>query len=138
MRAAIEAAAPSFRYMPTPTSAAREAPLLALPDATVPPLALRAWRGRSGRRYVVSVYPLGLDSDDAYCGALLLAAQRDGEGRRRLVGVSESGALGVKGFNGAWIAAMRRQGANELHVHLLAATRRDRLATMADLLTAES
>lgn len=100
-------------------------------DATGP-LKLSAWRGRSGRRYVVSVYPLDLEADAA-AGALLLAVERDRVGSRRLIAACESGALGFTGVNGAWIAAMRRRGANELHVHLLAATRDSRRATLADL-----
>jgi hypothetical protein len=95
-------------------------------------LPLRAWRGRSGRRYVVSVYPLD-EADDGYAGALLLAVARDPEGRRHLVAARESGAAAVSGYNGQWLSAARERGANELHIHLLAASHAERRSTLDDL-----
>jgi hypothetical protein len=95
-------------------------------------LPFRAWRGGSGRRYVVSVYPLD-EADDGYAGAVLLAVARDADGRRRIVGARETLALGLTGVNGNWMSAMRAQGANELHVHLLAATGEERRFALDDL-----
>ena len=95
-------------------------------------LPLRAWRGRSGRRYVVSVYTLD-EADDGYAGALLLAVARDAEGRRHLVAACESGAAAVSGYNGQWLCAARERGANELHIHLLAASKSARRSTLDDL-----
>ncbi len=112
--------------------AARDVALTTIADADAP-LALRAWRGRSGRRYVVSVYPLAPDADDAYASALLIAARRGADGGRELIGACESSAIAISGINGAWIARMRQLGANELHIHLLAATREARAATLRDL-----
>jgi hypothetical protein len=111
--------------------AARDEALALVRDADTP-LPLRAWRGRSGRRYVVSVYPLD-EADDGYAGALLLAVARDADGRRHLLAARESGSTAVNGYNGQWLTAAREHGANELHVHLLAASRAARRDTLADL-----
>ncbi|GGC92427.1 hypothetical protein [Chelatococcus reniformis] len=111
--------------------AAREMPLAAMAEGSHG-LALRAWRGRSGKRYVVSVYPLD-DADSDYAGALLLAVSRDADGSRRLMEARESSDLAFTGYNGRWLAAMRNRGANELHVHLLAANHEARRRTMVDL-----
>ena len=110
---------------------AREMPLGAIADGG-PGLALRAWRGRSGKRYVVSVYDLD-EADSDYSGALLLAVSRDADGRRRLMEARESSDLAFTGYNGRWLAAMRDRGANELHVHLLAANHEARRRMMMDL-----
>lgn len=96
------------------------------------PLPLRAWRGKSGKRYVVSVYSLDEIEPD-YAGALLLAVTRDGEGRRRVIEARESPDIALTGYNGRWIADMRRRGATELHVHLLARGREALRATLDDL-----
>ncbi len=113
------------------SSIARDEALAIVRDADTP-LPLRAWRGRSGRRYVVSVYPLD-EADDGYAGALLLAVARDADGRRHLVAARESGSTAVNGYNGQWLTAAREHGANELHVHLLAASRTARRDTLDDL-----
>jgi hypothetical protein len=79
----------------------------------------RAWRGRSGRRYVVSVYrPEALQAQD---GAVLIAVRREAGGRRRIV------AVGIDGVQPS-------SGADEIHVHLLAGTDIARAAVAADLL----
>ncbi len=79
----------------------------------------RAWRGRSGRRYVVSVYrPEAVPAHD---GAVLIAVRRDAGGVRRIVGV------GIEGTVPACAP-------DEIHVHLLAGTAIARAAVAADLM----
>ena len=117
--------------LPAVPAAARDEALAVAREAGTA-LPLRAWRGRSGRRYVVSVYPLD-EVDDGYAGALLLAVARDAEGRRQLVAARESGAAAVSGYNGQWLSAARERGANELHIHLLAASHSARRSTLDDL-----
>ena len=79
----------------------------------------RAWRGRSGRRYVVSVYrPEAVPTLD---GAVLIAVRRDAGGFRRIVGIGIQGALPAG-------------SADEIHVHLLAGTDLARAAVAADLM----
>jgi len=95
-------------------------------------LPLRAWRGRSGRRYVVSVYPLTAMWQEAHLDAVLIAVAREGEARR-IVGVCESSPLSPHGFDSAWFGQMRACGAVELHVHLLATSAEARAAVVRDL-----
>ena len=78
----------------------------------------RAWRGRSGRRYVVSVYRP--EAVPALEGAVLIAVRREAGGMRRIV------AIGIQGLLPAC-------NADEIHVHLLAGTDIARAAVAADL-----
>ncbi len=84
------------------------------------------WRGVSGRDYVVSVYPIGKCPD--YTGAVVIAVDSR-SGRRVWVGDSGGGgrALAEK------LSAAKRQGADEAHLHLLAATAAGREEVIADL-----
>ena len=90
-----------------------------------------SWKGRSGRRYVFSVYPAS--ECPAFSGAVLIAAARDAKGRRRVLSVRETGA-----FPEPAVARARREiealgAAGELHVHLLARSPEERAAALADL-----
>lgn len=94
----------------------------------------RAWFGRSGRRYIVSVHALdGADPACEYDGALLFAVRRDAGGRSMLLEGRDSGEAGAAGRNERWITAMRQRGATELHVHLLARDPVARQRTLLDL-----
>lgn len=70
---------------------------------------LSAWRGRSGRRYVVGVHPVTAED---HAPAVVLAVARDAAGIARIVTLSE---------------------ATELHVHRLAETDEARAAMVEDL-----
>lgn len=98
-----------------------------------PAPALHGSRGRSGRRYVVSVYPLAEACDAAHVDAVLIAVRRDADGARHVVGLRESGAFAPAGFDASWFGLMRGLGADELHVHLLATSPQDRAAALRDL-----
>lgn len=88
-------------------------------------LAMRfqAWRGSSGRRYVVSVH--GRRSLPDFADAVLLAVAVDDAGGLRLVGVRTS----EEGLQD-WPAL---GDADEVHVHLLARSAEARAAVAADL-----
>ncbi len=94
-----------------------------------------AWRGRSGRRYVTSVFaihdPVGL----SYADAVVLAVAPD----RQIIAARDSGPFGVEAALGRWRDAAMSAGATEIHVHLLAedtAGRRDALADLTPMLGA--
>ena len=90
-----------------------------------------SWKGRSGQRYVFSVYPPS--QCPAFCGAILLAVAREAKGRRRVLSVRETGA-----FREPAVAKSRRDlesfgAASELHLHFLARSPDERAAAVADL-----
>ncbi|MDP4025990.1 hypothetical protein Q8W71_25485 [Methylobacterium sp. NEAU 140] len=96
-----------------------------------PPAALSAWRGVSGRRYVVVVH--GFDQPDLVTAhpAVVLAVRRDAESRASPVAVRacETGDSGYLG----WLAACAQLGAVEIHVHRLAEGQAERAAIARDL-----
>jgi hypothetical protein len=104
--------------------------LVALADT---PLASRfcSWPGRSGRRYIFSVY---LSSEcPAFCDAILLAAVRDDTGRRRALSIVETGP-----FPEPVLLRVQRDSRDygsrlEFHLHLLAPSAAKRQSALADL-----
>jgi hypothetical protein len=104
-------------------------PLAAL-RATVLEHLFQSWRGRSGRRYICSVYPVAEEA--AFdCGRAVVAAVRQGAAEAEIAFVFQP-APGGEDF-ALWVARALRAGANALHVHLLAETREAREAVAADL-----
>lgn len=95
-----------------------------------PALTLSAWRGQSGRRYVVGVH--GLDAETLIeagdCVALAVARDADGIASIRRV-TADNAPSDV----GAWIKAVRADGATEVHIHRLAGSDAERRAMIADL-----
>lgn len=89
------------------------------------------WKGRSGRRYVFSVYPG--PRCPAFRDALLLAAVRDNDGRRRAISICDTGPfpeVAVSRFE----RHARDFGAGlEFHLHLLARSLAERSAAILDL-----
>ncbi len=83
----------------------------------------QAWRGRSGRRYVVSVHRRGRLPD--FADAVLLAVRCDPLGAMTLLGVrtTDDGLAG-------WDALAQ---ADEIHVHLLALRPAERRKVVEDL-----
>lgn len=100
--------------------------------------ALGAWRGRSGRRYVVCVRPLAgaaseeLDAADLE-GAVLIAVARSPDGEGRIVATASADNLAGEGRRRAWLAGLARRGACELHVHRLAQSAVERRTVRIDL-----
>ncbi|KAB1076595.1 hypothetical protein F6X53_22740 [Methylobacterium soli] len=95
-----------------------------------PALALSAWRGVSGKRYVVGVHAIEAVQPAELTDAVVIAVRRDEAGLATLVRASydliaESAA--------GWIASMIRADATEVHVHRLASTADERAAIVVDL-----
>jgi hypothetical protein len=95
-----------------------------------------SWVGLSGRRYVFSVYPA---SDcPAFRDAVLLVAVRDMTGQRRAIFVRDTGAFPEPAVAKAQ-RELRAFGAGlEFHLHLLATSPAERVATLADLAMASA
>lgn len=82
------------------------------------------WRGRSGRRYIHTVYALG--ECPPLPGGVYVAVARDAFGRRRAVAAGRLSPL--------WdLAASVPAGCEEVHVHLLAGTDAEAQAAAEDL-----
>lgn len=91
-------------------------------------LDLSAWRGQSGRRYVVAVYTLAQARSDVDApGAVLIGVRRGSDGLAHIVGVGWRGTMA----EAAELAAA--DGATEIHAHRLADTDEDREAIVEDL-----
>ena len=89
-----------------------------------------AWRGRSGRRYVASVFAIGDDHALGFTDAVLLAVSED----RRVLAARDSGPFGVEAALTRWRQAVLSAGAREIHVHLLAEDGSSRRAALLDLM----
>jgi hypothetical protein len=97
------------------------------------PLALSAWRGRSGRRYIVGVHVLDSAEILEVTDAVILAVRRDLDGVAHVIDVATAGSRPVEQARRRWMAAVRAQGATEMHVHRLAEGEDERRAIVADL-----
>lgn len=94
-------------------------------------IAIGAWRGRSGNRYVVGIHPLVASEVEDLGDAVLLAVRRDVTGRGHLLNVVTTDDIDVLAFL-AWAI---RAGATEIAAHRLAETPAARAALVSDLLT---
>jgi hypothetical protein len=92
----------------------------------------RSWRGRSGRRYIFSIFR-DWDGGAEFREAVVVAAERGPDGGRRILLVDSTETFPELLLQGRALAEARAQGANELHVHLLAASASERRAIVADL-----
>lgn len=102
----------------------REMPLRSAGDSR-----FTAWRGRSGRRYVVSSYPADGQDALAFSDAVLIAVDRD----RQIVALADSGPWGLEAAMESWRRDAVAAGACEIHVHLIAPDREARQRVIADL-----
>lgn len=98
-----------------------------------PALALSAWRGRSGRRYVVGVHTLCEPDLEEFDEAVLIAVRRDASGVAEPVAVVSAGLSACEKLDRGWLAGARRRGATEMHVHRQAEGEAERRAIVADL-----
>ena len=92
-----------------------------------PFVVMSAWRGVSGRRYVVIVHDLADASTIEAPGAVVLGVRRRENGIAVLFGAGHRGSI----IDCAAQAAL--DGATELHVHRLADTAAERDAMVRDL-----
>lgn len=100
---------------------------------STPALALSAWRGRSGKRYVVGIHALSAPELDEMGEAVIIAVRRDPAGIAEQVAVSASGEGPRERLSRTWLAHARKGGATEMHVHRLADGEAARLAIVEDL-----
>ncbi|MGC5777383.1 hypothetical protein [Methylobacterium sp. NFXW15] len=98
-----------------------------------PALALSAWRGRSGRRYVVGVHPAVEFDPEDMSDSVAIAVRRDGSGIAQMVSVASSGESPREHLRRVWLDRVRKGGATELHIHRLAEDERERGAIVDDL-----
>lgn len=91
-----------------------------------------AWRGRSGQRYMFSVFPIDADMPDFDDAVVIATAVGSGAARQSLL-IADTGSLPELVLRGAAMARARQRGASELHVHLLARTQAERRAVLRDL-----
>jgi len=98
-----------------------------------PALVLSAWRGRSGRRYVVGVHDLAEPDLIEMGETVVIAVRRDREGVAEPVCVAASGESPSERLHRHWMARARQRGATEMHVHRLAESEDERRAIVADL-----
>ncbi|MGU3536542.1 hypothetical protein [Methylobacterium sp. A54F] len=98
-----------------------------------PALALSAWRGRSGRRYVVGVHELTEPEFDGMGQAVVIAVRRNAAGIAEMVEVAAAGESPRERLTRTWLSRVRRDGATEMHVHRLAAGEAERSAVVDDL-----
>ena len=115
-----------------PPARVSSAPLAALAGGALAQQ-FHAWRGRSGRRHVFSVFPLEPESVPDFEDAVVIAAAVGDDGARRIVLLAETGSLPELVLCGSALARARRKGAGELHVYLLARTRSERQNLLRDL-----
>jgi len=98
-----------------------------------PALPLSAWRGRSGRRYVVGVHPAGAFDLEEMAEAVVIAVRRDDTGIAEMVSVATSNESPRDHLRRTGLDRVRTRGATELHVHRLADDAAERVAIVNDL-----
>ncbi|HLW91502.1 MAG TPA: hypothetical protein VKS78_09405 [Roseiarcus sp.] len=91
----------------------------------------RQWRGASGRRYIFSVYDR--NACPTYDHAVLIAATVAATGERRIAFIADTGSLPDLVFGEAMEGGGIFDPSVEFHVHLLAASRAERVALIGDL-----
>ena len=101
-------------------------------------LSLSSWRGRSGRRYVVGIHGFTEIGVEDLVGAVLIAVRRDSLGIARVMdvacGTTMGDATGQEELaRTSWLEAMKQRGAQEVHIHLLAADEAERSEIAQDL-----
>ena len=93
-----------------------------------PAIALSAWRGQSGRRYVVTVYTIAQARSHVDApAAVLIGVRRGDDGLAHIVGA------GWRGTMSEAVELAAADGATEMHAHRLADTDAERDAIVEDL-----
>lgn len=111
-----------------PGADAREMPLRSA--AALGERRFTAWRGRSGQRYVASVFSVTDDHALGFSDAVLLAVSED----RQIIAARESGPFGIEAALTRWRRSVVLAGASEIHIHLLAEDGLSRRAALLDLM----
>lgn len=89
-----------------------------------------AWRGRSGKRYVASVFAIHDDAALGFVDVIVLAVTPG----RQIIAARDSGPFGVESALTRWRDAAMSAGASEIHVHLLADGASERRRALIDLM----
>jgi hypothetical protein len=126
--ARAERAAPLFSDDTAMPGQVREMPLRA--TAHLAERRFTAWRGRSDRRYVASVFAIQDGHALGFSDAVLLAVSPE----RKIVAARDSGPFGIDAALTRWRDAVAMAGASEIHVHLLAEDAAGRRAALCDLM----
>ncbi|MGX1786297.1 hypothetical protein ACWIGM_06140 [Bosea sp. NPDC055332] len=126
--AQAERAVPLFDDAVVVPGQVREMPLRA--TAQLAERRFTAWRGRSGRRYVASVFAVQDGHALGFSDAVLLAVSPD----RKIVAARDSGPFGIDAALTRWRDAVAMAGASEIHIHLLAEDGAGRRAVLCDLM----
>ncbi len=100
--------------------------------------ALSAWRGRSGRRYIVGVHALVAAEVMDVTDAVIIAVRRDAAGAASVIATATVGPLFGEEARAAWLSRVQHLGATEMHVHRLAYDEPERRALMDDLIQDET
>ncbi len=95
--------------------------------------ALSAWRGHSGRRYIVGVQPLAEADILDVADAVILAVRRDASGTAHLVDIVTAGPKRNETARCRWLTRVGGLGATEIHIHRLADGEDERRAIVDDL-----
>jgi hypothetical protein len=102
-----------------------------------PALPLSAWRGRSGRRYVVGVHSArGFDVEEM-AEAVIVAVRRDAQGYAERINIAAFPVEARNSKSREWLDAVRSDGCTELHVHRLASDTTERAFIVSDLTEVE-
>lgn len=91
-----------------------------------------AWIGRSGTRYIVSVYTP--DTCPDYENVVALVVRRERNGQRRILAAIDLGATPHLALSSQAVKDTLDQAPNEIHLHLLAADRAARARVIADIM----
>jgi hypothetical protein len=97
-----------------------------------------AWSGRSGRRYICSVFPVKADESEAglpdFAGAIVIAVGIDADLRRPIAFFDSTGeASETSDLRHQFLGEALAASAREWHVHLLATDPEHRQLVKADL-----
>jgi hypothetical protein len=102
-----------------------------LPDAS----GFAAWRGRSGRRYVVTRHALDTELMPIWHDAIVIAVRRDDRSyEATIIGLHDCGSMNQSDAEfQCWVALMKLAGATDLDVHLRLSEPAMRAAAIIDL-----
>ena len=116
---------------PIPIGCLREAEPLDALNGDLLTTKFRGWRGRSGRRYIFSVF----DSVKcpAYRDAVLIAVAVETDGARRPIAFADTGAFPEPLLSQLARSCSTEGGKYEFHLHLLAKSAADRRSILEDL-----
>lgn len=128
-RSALEIQPIGWTPRSTRSSGSFSAPLRALAGDALS-AHFRSWRGASGRRYIFSIF--STQSRPAYEHVVAIVAAIDPDGERRILFIGDTGCFPDLALAKA---ASETPAASEIefHLHLLATSRAERAAMIADL-----